>query len=88
MRNVLPPIVLGRRGKGDWTEPVDRALARACARTGLPDRSGLLDRYVDRRAADRLVARYRRGERDLRWDVWFFITLDRWLERVVKGASR
>ena len=85
---VLPPRVLDRRGKGDWTEPVDRALTRACARTGLPDRSGLLGRYVDRRAAERLVARYRRGERDLRWDVWFFITLDRWLERVVKGASR
>src|SRR5204863_525113 len=26
--DVLPPEVLGRRGKGDWTTPVDRALAR------------------------------------------------------------
>src|SRR5262245_21744448 len=88
VRDVLPPAVLARRGKGDWTEAVDRALARACSTSGLPDRSGLLDRYVERAAAERLVARYRRGERDLRWEVWFFITLDRWLERVVKGASR
>jgi hypothetical protein len=39
-------------------------------------------------AAERLVARYRRGAGDLRWEVWFFITLDRWLERFVKGATR
>jgi asparagine synthase (glutamine-hydrolysing) len=85
---VLPPAVLTRRGKGDWTEPVDRALARACTATALPNRSGRLDRYVDRRAAEQLIARYRRGDGDLRWDVWFFITLDRWLDRLVKGASR
>jgi asparagine synthase (glutamine-hydrolysing) len=85
---LLPPAALARRGKGDWTEPVDRALARACSTAGLPDRSGLLDRYVERREAERLVDRYRRGHRDLRWEVWFFITLDRWLERVVQGASR
>jgi asparagine synthase (glutamine-hydrolysing) len=86
--DVLPPAVLARRGKGDWTAPVDRALARACAGTAVPDRSGLIERYVDRTAAERLVARYRRGDGDLRWEVWFFITLDRWLERFVKGATR
>jgi len=83
---VLPPSVLARHGKGDWTEPVDRALMRACGATAVFNRSGLLDRYVDRPAAERLVARYRRGDGDLRWEVWFFITLDRWLERFVKGA--
>ena len=86
--DVLPSAVIARRGKGDWTKPVDRALARACAATAPFDRSGLLDRYIERRVAERLIARYRRGERDLRWEVWFFITLDRWLERFVKGASR
>jgi len=86
--DALPPVVLARRGKGDWTEPVDRGLARACTATALPNRSGLLERYVERRAAEQLIARYRRGDGDLRWDVWFFITLDRWLERLVKGASR
>jgi len=84
--DVLPPEVLGRRGKGDWTTPVDRALARAA--TGVPNRSGLLDRFVDPAGADRLVRRYHGGAGDLRWDVWFFITLDRWLERFVKGATR
>jgi len=84
--DLLPPAALGRRGKGDWTVPVDRALGRACA--GFASRSGLVDRYVERVAAERLVQRYRCGESDLRRDVWFFITLDRWLERFVKGATR
>jgi asparagine synthase (glutamine-hydrolysing) len=84
--DVLPPAILTRRGKGDWTAPLDRALARGCA--GFPNRSGLVDRYVDRVAVERLIERYRRGDGDLRRDVWFFITLDRWLERFVKGATR
>jgi asparagine synthase (glutamine-hydrolysing) len=86
--DVLPPEALARRGKGDWTEPVDRALRRACAAGGLANRSGLLDRYIDSAAAQRLIARYRRGDGDLRWEVWFFITLDRSLERLVRGATR
>ena len=48
----------------------------------------MLDRYIERRAAQRLVARYRQGDGDLRWEVWFLITLDRWLERLVKGGIR
>jgi asparagine synthase (glutamine-hydrolysing) len=84
--HVLPPALLTRRGKGDWTVPVDRALVRACA--GVPSRSALLDRFIDRLAAQRLVGRYRRGDGDLRWEIWFLITLDRWLERFVKGATR
>jgi asparagine synthase (glutamine-hydrolysing) len=86
VKDVLPAAVLGRRGKGDWTAPVDRALARACA--GLPSRSQLLGRFVNRVAVERLIERYRRGDGDLRWEVWFLITLDRWLERFVKGATR
>ena len=85
---VLPPATLARRGKGDWTVPVDGALAHACAGTTIPNRSGLLDRYIERRAAQRLVARYRQGDGDLRWEVWFLVTLDRWLERFVKGGIR
>jgi asparagine synthase (glutamine-hydrolysing) len=86
--DVLPLDVLARPGKGDWTGPFDRAVRRACADGTMANRSGLMDRYVDRAAAERLLVRYRRGEGDLRWDVWFFITLDRWLERFVKGAMR
>ncbi len=87
-QDVLPSAALTRRGKGDWTTPFDRALTRASANTGLPSRSGLLERYVDRAAAERLIGRYSRGAGDLRWEVWFFITLDRWLERFLKGATR
>jgi asparagine synthase (glutamine-hydrolysing) len=83
--DVLPRAVLTRRGKGDWTVRVDRALVRACA--GVPSRSALLDRFIDRLTAQRLVGRYRRGDGDLRWEIWFLITLDRWLERFVKGAT-
>ena len=84
--DVLPPAVLGRHGKGDWTLPLDRALTRAAC-SGVAHRSGMVDRYVDRGAVERLIERYRRGEGDLRWEVWSFITLDRWLERIVKGAT-
>jgi asparagine synthase (glutamine-hydrolysing) len=87
--DVLPPAALARRGKGDWTLPMDRALAAVCVRPGADEsRSGLRDRYIPAAAARRIVRRYRDGARDLRWDVWFLITLDRWLERFVKGASR
>ena len=84
--DVLPPAVLGRRGKGDWTVPVDRALERACA--GFAQRSGLVDRYIDRVGVEGLIERYRRGEGDLRGTIWSLITLDRWLERFVKGATK
>jgi asparagine synthase (glutamine-hydrolysing) len=86
--DVLPVRTLARRGKGDWTEPVDRGLRRACPAGALADRSGLLEHYVERRAAEALIERFRRGEGDLRWEVWFLITLDRWLERFVKGATQ
>src|SRR5436309_417578 len=87
--DLLPPRSRDRRGKGDWTEPVDRALRRSCE-SGAPlaNRSGRLARYVHPDGAARLVERYRRGEGDLRWEVWSLVTVDRWLERLVKGAMR
>jgi len=87
--DLLPPRSRDRRGKGDWTEPVDRALRRVCE-SGAPlaNRSGRLARYVHPDGAARLVERYRRGEGDLRWEVWSLVTVDRWLERLVKGAMR
>jgi len=88
-RSIVPEAILSRRGKGDYTDAMDRALVALCARRApLENRSGLLDRYVDRHRAARLVERYRRGDGDLRWEVWFLITVDRWLARFVKGAGR
>src|SRR5207247_1462338 len=69
--DLLPPRTRDRRGKGDWTEPVDRALRRVCE-SGAPlaNRSGRLARYVHPDGAARLGERYRRGEGDLGLDVW------------------
>ena len=81
--------VLWNYGKGDWTVPMDRALLTLTAGDGaLADRSGMLGRYVDLPAARKLVMRYRDVDRDLRSEVWDLITVDRWLERFVKGAAR
>ena len=89
MSAVVPDRVLARRGKGDWTVPMDRALLTLTAGDGaLADRSGMLGRYIDLRAARKLVMRYRHVDRDLRSEVWDLITVDRWLERFVKGAAR
>jgi len=89
MSAVVPDRVLARRGKGDWTVPMDRALLTLTAGDGaLADRSGMLGRYIDLPAARKLVMRYRDVDRDLRSEVWDLITVDRWLERFVKGAAR
>ncbi len=87
MRGLVPEAVLERRGKGDWTAMMDAAVAAACRRqtpAPLENLSGLMDRYVDRAGARRLVEAYMGGAGDLRWEVWFLVTLDRWLETFVK----
>lgn len=91
MQGIVPEAVRLRRGKGDWTDAMDRSLSDLCRRprpAPLEDRSGVLGRYVDLSGVQGLVARYLRGERDLRWEVWFLITLDRWLERFWQGRLR
>lgn len=84
----VPAAVRRRRGKGDWTRLTDRQLLALCRRerpAPLANRSGLLGRYLDLGQAQALVRRYAGGERSLRGDVWFAITLDRWLERFWGG---
>ena len=84
MHGIVPDAVRARRGKGDWTEPMDRGLTALCRRdppAPLENRSGRLGRYVDLGSARRLVDSYVAGRKDLRWEVWFLITVDRWLER-------
>jgi asparagine synthase (glutamine-hydrolysing) len=91
MRGLVPDAVLGRRGKGDWTDSMDRSLSALCRRAvpvPLENRSGLLGRYVDLRRAERLVAAYLAGAGDLRLEVWFLVTLDRWLQTFVRGGER
>lgn len=89
MRGVLPETIRMRKGKGDWTEESDRALTALCRRDlplPLENRSGQLERYLDLNGARALVMRYLAGERGLRHDIWFLITLDRWLAWLGQGG--
>jgi asparagine synthase (glutamine-hydrolysing) len=82
MAGVVPEAVRLRRGKGDWTDSMDRALVALCRATPplpLRDESGRLGRYLDRRGAEALIRRYLERDRDLRWEVWSLIALDWWL---------
>lgn len=83
MHGVLSESVRLRQGKGDWTQGMDQALAALCRRDPpelLTDRSGMLERYVNVRGAGKMIQRYRRGDRRVRWDVWSFVALDHWLK--------
>ncbi len=84
MYGIVPETIRLRRGKGDWTDPMDRSLTVLCRLNPpapLENRSGQMGRYLNLRKAEDLVARYRSGARDLRWEAWFLITVDRWLEK-------
>lgn len=85
MRGRLPDAVLGRRGKGDWTDSTDEGLRALCRRIPagrIYNESGRMERYVDLRAAAALTGRYLNGEHRLRWEVWSLLTLDAWLARI------
>lgn len=84
MQGIVPEAIRLRRGKGDWTDPMDQSLIALCRLNPLApleNRSGRMGRYLNLRRAEELVARYLGGARDLRWEVWFLITVDRWLEK-------
>ncbi len=87
VRGLVPDAVLERRGKGDWTALMDTAVTAACRRRSpapLEDRSRRMERYVDPARARGLVEAYLGGAGDLRWEVWFLVTVDRWLETFAK----
>lgn len=84
MQGIVPETIRLRQGKGDWTESMDQSLIALCRRdrpVPLENRSGRMGHYLNFRGAEELVARYLGGARDLRWEVWFLITVDRWLEK-------
>lgn len=90
MQGILPEAVRLRKDKGDWTKPMDRDLRPLCLTQPpepLANRSGILHRYLDLDGTRKLVERYLRGTRKVRWDVWGCITLDRWLLRFWKGGE-
>ncbi|MBI4322787.1 MAG: asparagine synthase (glutamine-hydrolyzing) [Candidatus Omnitrophica bacterium] len=84
MRGLVPESIRLRKGKGDYTSSMDDGLLALCQQqspAALLDRSGLMDRYLDRRGAERLVAQFRQGASEKRWALWSLISLDRFLER-------
>lgn len=84
MDGIVPEAIRLRHGKGDWTDRMDRSLSALCRLNPpapLENRSGRMGRYLNLKRAEQLVARYLGGARDLRWEVWFLITVDRWLEK-------
>lgn len=84
MQGIVPESIRLRQGKGDWTESMDKSLIALCRRdppVPLENRSGRMGHYLDLTGAEELVTRFLRGTRDLRWEVWFLITVDRWLEK-------
>lgn len=84
MRGIVPEPVRRRQGKSDWTDPMDQGLTALCRRSPpvpLENRSRRMQRYLDLPKAGALVARYLGGARDLRWEVWFLVTVDRWLDK-------
>jgi len=87
MRGIVPEAVLGRRGKGDWTEIMDAALRPVCeagvVAAGRSTRFGWLVRRARARA---LATRYLAGAGDTRWDLWFLVSAERWLARLEAGA--
>ncbi len=91
MRGKVPPIVLQRRGKGDWTTGMDEELRALCRRDPpepLANRSGMLECYLDLRNTRTLIQTYLQGRGRVRWDVWSCVTLDHWLKRFWKGGER
>ena len=90
MQGIMPEAIRMRRGKGDWTDVMDQALDPLCRLdppAPLEDRSGRMGRYLNFRRAEELVTRYLGGARDLRWEVWFLITVDRWIEKFWGGGD-
>lgn len=84
MAGLVPEAIRLRHGKGDWTDSMDRDLSALCRLdppVPLENRSGLMWRYLDLQGAMQLVTRYLAGADHLRWEIWFLITLDRWLHK-------
>lgn len=88
MEGIMPDSVVNRHDKATHTAETDRALNTFCRRE-LPEpvqnRSGKMGRYADLKEAAKLVDRYLAGQRDVRFEVWFLITVDHWLSNFSKG---
>ena len=88
MRGILPETIRLRQGKGDYTPQAQESVRALCSRARpepLADRSGLMRRYVDARGAEGMLKRFLDGNDACLNDIWYLVTLDRWLSRFIKG---
>ncbi len=88
MRGLVPVEVLERTDKADHTSETDTALAKLLQGRDVEtflNQSGMMGKYMDFTAARKLVARYFAGQKDLRFEIWFLITMDQWLKQFNQG---
>ncbi len=89
MKGLTPEIVLARRDKANHTAQTDLALQTLLARQNpevLCNRSGVMNQYVDFSRVRKLSDRYLAGQKDLRFELWFLITVDYLLQQFTQGA--
>lgn len=89
MEGLVPASVLARRDKADHTSQIDLALQTLLDRKNpetLCDRSGLMQRYLNFSSVKKLGDRYLAGQKDLRFELWFLITVDYMLQQFTQGA--
>lgn len=86
MKGLVPQTLLERKTKANHTSETDRAIDAFAQKA--PFRvSGLLGRYVSIENAEKLLKRYQSGEKNLRFEIWFMITLDTLLKTFTQGAQ-
>lgn len=86
MKGLVPEALLERKSKANHTSETDRAIDAFAQKA--PFRvSGLLARYVSIEKAEKLLERYQSGEKHLRFEIWFMITLDTMLKTFTQGAQ-
>lgn len=91
MQGLVPEVILNRKDKADHTSETDLALESFLKETNpesLLNTSGRMQRYVDLSKAERLISQYRKGQKNLRFEIWFLITMDRWLQQFSQGVFR
>lgn len=85
MKGLVPETLLARKSKANHTSETDRALESFARKSRFSD-SVLLSRYVSIEKAEELFKRYQAGEKNLRFEIWFMITLDTMLKTFTQGA--
>ncbi len=91
MKSVLPQPVRERKAKSGFTREMDEMLASLIPSEkpmSVIDRSGLMERFINKPQAEKMIRRYQQGNQNLRWEVWFLITVDTWLQTFIQGEIK